>query len=90
MSTIAKVSGYDAILAQRARRADAAATAEARSTARQEAAQKTLSQSDNLRSTLSSLVTQSAADQSQLTSRIITTRAAAQAKAKSEETKWYR
>ena len=89
MAIIQKVSGYDAILAQRAKRADAAAIADARSAARREAAQATLAKSDNLRNTMATTITNSSADQSQLTSRLITTRMAAEAKAKAEPAKWY-
>tara|TARA_R110002020_G_scaffold50791_22_gene143771 strand:+ start:1140 stop:1412 length:273 start_codon:yes stop_codon:yes gene_type:complete len=90
MAVIAKVSGYDAILAQRARRADAAALAEARSEARRAAAEATLAKSDGLRNVLATTIANSGADQSQLTSQLIRTRMLAEAKAKSEPAKWYR
>ncbi|WP_193336839.1 hypothetical protein [Devosia beringensis] len=89
MAIIQKVSGYDAILAQRARRADAAAIAEARSQARREAAQNTMAKSDGLRSTLATTIANTGADQSQLTSQLIRTRMAEEAKAKAQPSKWY-
>ncbi|MGV8853859.1 MAG: hypothetical protein ACOH2L_04380 [Devosia sp.] len=90
MAIIQKVSGYDMILAQRARRADAAAVAEARSQARRDAADNTLSKSDNLRNTMANVISQGGVDQSNLTSQLIRTRMVAEAKAKTETTKWYR
>lgn len=89
MAIIQKVSGYDAILLQRAKRADAAAIAEARSEARREAAQATLAKSDGLRNTLATTIANSGPDQSNLLSKVIQTRMAAEAKAKAAPSKWY-
>ena len=89
MAIIQKVSGYDVILAQRAKRADAAALAENRSAARKAAAENTLAKSDSLRNTLASSIAQNGANQSQLMSQVIRTRMVEEAKAKSEPSKWY-
>jgi len=89
MAIIQKVSGYDAILMQRAKRADAADLAEARSEARRAAAQNTLAKSDTLRNTIGTVIANSGPDQSNLLARVIQTRMAAEAKAKTESTKWY-
>jgi hypothetical protein len=90
MAIIGKVSAYDSIMLQRAKRADAAVLAEARSEARREAARATLAKSDGLRNTLANSIAQGGVDQSQLTSQLIRTRMLAEAKAKSEANKWYR
>lgn len=90
MAIIQKVSAYDSIMLQRAKRADAAALAEARSEARRAAVQNTLAKSDTLRYTLANAAAQNSADQSQLMARIIQSRVAADAKAKAAADKWYR
>ena len=78
------VSGYDAILEQRQRRADAAAIAEARSAARKEAAEKALARSESLRSAMATNITTSASNQVQLTTQQVSTRVTAENKAKAE------
>lgn len=85
MAIIQRVSGYDAILAQRQRRADAAAVAEARSSARQQAASATLAKSDGLRNALANNISQTTSNQIQLTSQLVSTRVNAANKAKTEE-----
>ena len=82
-------SSYDMIQAHRARLRSFAALSEQRSAARQEAAQRVLSQGDSTRNTLMSSVAQIAAGESQLMSMIIRSRMAAEAKEKAEPTKWY-
>jgi hypothetical protein len=89
MSVIGKVRSYDLIRYNRSKQANAAAVAAARSSSRQTAAQNTLAKSDNLRNTMASTITQGVADQSQLTSQLIRTRMATEAKAKAESDKWY-
>lgn len=84
MATIQRVSAYDAILNQRARRADAAALAEARSAARKEAAERTMARSESLRSTMSNNINQTVSNQVQLTSQLMSTRVNAANKAKTE------
>ena len=64
MAIIQKVSAYDSIMLQRAKHADYAALAEARSEARRAAAQNTLAKSDTLRYTLANAAAQNSADQS--------------------------
>ncbi|MCS6758360.1 MAG: hypothetical protein MO852_04245 [Candidatus Devosia euplotis] len=73
----------------RQKQRDAADLREARSAARRATAENTLSKSDGLRNTLANAIAQSGADQSQLTSQLIRTRMAAEAKAKAEPSKWY-
>lgn len=79
------VSGYDAILEQRARRADAAALAEARSAARKDAAERAMARSESLRSAMSNNINQSTSNGIQLTSQLVQTRVNAANKAKAEE-----
>lgn len=90
MAIYATNSRYDTILLNRQKQRDAADLREARSTARQAAAENTLSKSDNLRNTMANNIAQGGVDQSQLTAQLIRTRMAAEAKAKAEPSKWYR
>ncbi|MBU1307525.1 MAG: hypothetical protein KKF33_18635 [Alphaproteobacteria bacterium] len=84
MAIIQRVSGYDAILAQRQRRADAAAVAEARSAARQQAASTTLAKSDGLRNAMANNINQTVSNQVQMTSQLVSTRVNAANKVKAE------
>lgn len=76
------LSSYDRIVAQRTMNRNFAELHEQRSAARQEAAQRVISQGDNIRSALVSSTAQANEGQSQLMANIIRTRAAAEAKAK--------
>ncbi|WP_224701265.1 hypothetical protein [Devosia aquimaris] len=70
---------------QRARRADAAALAEARSAARKEAAEKAMARSESVRSAMSNNINQTVSNGIQLTSQLVSTRVNAANKAKAEE-----
>ncbi len=85
MAIIQRVSAYDAIMNQRARRADAAALAEARSAARKEAAEKAMARSESVRSAMSNNINQTVSNGIQLTSQLVSTRVNAANKAKAEE-----
>lgn len=85
MVTFRNVSGYNAILEQRQRRADAAAIADARSAARKEAAERAMARSESLRATMSNNINQTVSNQIQLTSQLVSTRVNAANKAKTEE-----
>jgi len=83
-------SRYDDILLHRQRQRDAAELREARSEARRAAAEKTMSQSNLVRSSMSDVIVQAGTNQSQLTAQLIRSRMAAEATAKAEPAKWYR
>ena len=68
MGISATNSRYDNLLLHRQNQRDAADLREARSAARKAAAEKTLAQSDTLRNSVTNIVAQSGADQSNLTS----------------------
>lgn len=89
MAVIGAISSYDRIQAHRAKLRDYAELAEQRSAARQEAAQRTLAHGEYLISGLSSATSNSSVGTSQLTSMIIRSRMAAEAKEKAEPSKWY-
>ena len=90
MGISATNSRYDNLLLHRQNQRDAADLREARSAARKAAAESTMAKSDTLRNSVTNIVSQSGADQSNLTSQLIRTRMAVEAKAKAEPTKWYR
>jgi hypothetical protein len=89
MGIYATNSRYDTILLHRQSQRDAADLREARSAARQTAAQNTMAKSDTLRNTLATSISNSGADQSNLLANVIRTRMADEAKAKTESNKWY-
>ena len=89
MAVIGAVSSYDMIQAHRARNRSYADLAAQRSEARQQAAQMTLAKSASTLGTLMDSAAQAGAGTSQLTSMIIRSRMAAEAKAKAEPYKWY-
>lgn len=83
------LSSYDRIVAQRAMNRNFADLHEQRSASRQEAAQRVISQGDNIRNAVVNVTADTNSGQSQLMANIIRTRMAAEAKAKAEPTKWY-
>lgn len=89
MAVIGAVSSYDMIQAHRARLRDFAQLNEQRSAARQEAAQRTLSHGEYMLSGMANASSQANVGMSQLTSMIIRSRMAAEAKAKAEPARWY-
>jgi hypothetical protein len=89
MAVIGAVSSYDMIQAHRARLRDFAQLNEQRSAARQEAAQRTLSHGEYMLSGMANATSNANVGTSQLTSMIIRSRMAAEAKAKAEPSKWY-
>ncbi len=89
MAVIGAVSSYDVIQAHRARNRSYADFAAQRSEARQQAAQMTLAKSASTLGTLMDSVAQAGAGASQLTSMMIRSRMAAEAKEKAEPSKWY-
>ncbi len=89
MAVIGEISSYDRIQAHRARLRDFAQLNEQRSAARQEAAQRTLSHGDYMLSGMANATANANLGTSQLTSMIIRSRMAAEAKEKAQPSKWY-
>lgn len=90
MGIYATNSRYDAVLLHRQKQAAAAELREARSEARRQAAEVTVSKSDSLRNTMGNVVAQANVNQSQLMAQMIRSRMLDQATAKAEPAKWYR
>lgn len=90
MAIYATTSRYDAVLLHRQKQAAAAELREARSEARRQAAEATVSKSDSLRNTMGNVVAQANVNQSQLMAQMIRSRMTAEATEKAEPAKWYR